>query len=107
MNFYFGDCLQVRVAAAREWTKWEKLTSKLFVDWAGADEDDKYCEAFARIENHYFVNKGFFPSEDFLITEAKARLGHIPCVIVQGRCVRSHRRVLARLITLLCIYVLV
>ena len=38
----------------------------------------------ARIECHYFVNKGFFDADDQLLRDAP-RLRGIPAVIVQGR----------------------
>ena len=38
----------------------------------------------ARIECHYFVNKGFLRREDQLLRDVR-RIRHIPCVIVQGR----------------------
>ena len=41
-------------------------------------------EAFARIENHYFVNRGFFERDGQLL-EGIDRIRHLPCVIVQGR----------------------
>lgn len=44
-----------------------------------------FAEAFARIENHYFVHKGFFPTDEFL-NENAFKIRHIPTVIVQGRC---------------------
>ncbi|RZA24545.1 MAG: prolyl aminopeptidase, partial [Lysobacteraceae bacterium] len=40
--------------------------------------------AFARIENHYFVNGGFFEVEDQLLRDAH-RIADIPGVIVHGR----------------------
>ena len=40
--------------------------------------------AFARIECHYFVNKGFFEADDQLLRDVK-KIRHIPGVIVQGR----------------------
>ena len=49
-------------------------------------DEEKFAEAFARIENHYFVNKGFFPTDEFL-NENAHKIRHIPTVIVQGRCV--------------------
>ena len=45
--------------------------------------DAHYALAFARIENHYFVNEGFF-EEGQLIRDAH-RLRDIPGVIIQGR----------------------
>ena len=40
--------------------------------------------AFARIEAHYFINRGFLESEDQLLRDA-VRIRAIPGVIVQGR----------------------
>ncbi|GJP33937.1 hypothetical protein CLOM_g18432 [Closterium sp. NIES-68] len=50
-----------QVAAARHWTEWEMATSYLLPneDSLKRGEDDKFALAFARIESHYFVNKGF------------------------------------------------
>jgi proline iminopeptidase len=48
------------------------------------NEQDDYADAFARIEAHYFVNRGFFDHDDQLLRNA-GRLRHIPGVIVQGR----------------------
>jgi proline iminopeptidase len=45
--------------------------------------EDDYALAFARIENHYFVNDGFV-EEGQLLRDAH-RLADIPGVIVQGR----------------------
>jgi proline iminopeptidase len=40
--------------------------------------------AFARIENHYFVNGGFFEVEEQLLRDVH-RIADIPGVIVHGR----------------------
>ena len=39
-------------------------------------------QAFARIENHYFVNRGFFPSDSFLLDNVD-KIRHINTTIVQ------------------------
>lgn len=39
-------------------------------------------QAFARIENHYFVNKGFFPSDSFLLDNVE-KIRRINTTIVQ------------------------
>jgi len=81
-----GDDAAKREAAAAAWTKWEMATSSLIVkdeDVARAD-DGKFALAFARIENHYFINKGFFKSETQLLDDV-SKIRHIPAVIVQGR----------------------
>jgi proline iminopeptidase len=53
---------KVRLDAARAWTLWEGSTSKLITtkEHLNHFEDDQFALAFASIENHYFVNKGFF-----------------------------------------------
>mmetsp|Transcript_23418 Transcript_23418/g.40853 ORF Transcript_23418/g.40853 Transcript_23418/m.40853 type:complete len:438 (-) Transcript_23418:272-1585(-) len=76
----------VRLPACREWTAWEMKTSYLTPSAAyiARADDSKWAEAFARIENHYFVHGGFFPTESYLLDNVD-RVRHIPCVIIQGR----------------------
>ena len=59
---------------------------KLLPDAAftGHYEEDEFALAFARIERHYFVNRGFFEVDDQLLRDV-GRIRHIPGVIVQGR----------------------
>ncbi len=75
-----------RLAAARAWSVWEGATSFLLQDSAHitSSGEDEFALAFARIENHYFVNGGFFECDDQLLRDAH-RLKDIPAVIVQGR----------------------
>lgn len=81
-----GNNKAEQLAAARAWSLWEAATSFLHVDheslrrWGDAD----FATAVARIECHYFVNKGFLEHEDQLIRNVD-RIRHIPAVIVQGR----------------------
>ena len=76
----------VQLEAARAWSVWEGTTLSLLYDanrvgrFAAAD----YALAFARIECHYFVHKGFFDRDDQLIADAH-KIRHIPGVIVHGR----------------------
>ncbi len=77
---------EVQLAAAKAWSIWEGMTSRLFPDTAmithyGADD---FATAFARIECHYFTHKGFFDRDDQLLANV-GKIKHIPCVIVQGR----------------------
>jgi proline iminopeptidase len=76
----------VNMPAARAWSIWEGSTSRLFPDPEfiakfGADDTTL---AFARIEAHYFVNKGFFEVDDQLIRDV-GKIRKIPGTIVQGR----------------------
>ena len=76
----------VRLEAARAWAVWEASTSKLIPSALSKQRFgmDEFAEAFARIECHYFVNGGFFQSENQLL-ENIDRIRHLPGVIVQGR----------------------
>jgi proline iminopeptidase len=77
---------EVRLSAARAWSTWEASTSFLLQDQAFIDShtDAHFALSFARIENHYFVNGGFFDVEGQLLRDAH-RLKGIPGVIVHGR----------------------
>jgi proline iminopeptidase len=76
----------VRRAAARAWSVWEGSTSTLLNDPDKIKQagEDRFAEAFARIECHYFLNKGFFELDGYLLDQA-TRFQDIPATIVQGR----------------------
>ena len=78
--------IKVRKEAAKAWSIWEGSTSKLIPDTDVIERfgDDEFADAFARIECHYFTNKGFFTEDNFLINNVD-KIRHIPTVIVQGR----------------------
>ena len=71
--------------AAVAWSRWESSTITLLPreDLVATFTEPRYAVAFARIENHYFVNGGWM-EEGQLIRDA-GRLAGIPAVIVQGR----------------------
>jgi len=71
---------------ARHWSVWEGATSSLLEDHERerAFAADDFAIALAKIETHYFVNRGFFKSEDQLLAGIN-RIRQIPTVIVQGR----------------------
>jgi proline iminopeptidase len=77
---------EVRRRAARAWSIWEAATSKLLIDpgLMAAFGEDQFADAFARIECHYFINKGFLDQDDQLLANVE-RIRQIPAVIVQGR----------------------
>ncbi|MBM3517658.1 MAG: prolyl aminopeptidase [Alphaproteobacteria bacterium] len=81
-----GSDPRVQLDAARAWSVWEGATLSL---WPDADRverfaGDSFAIAFARIECHYFINRGFFESDTQLLDNV-SRIRHIPGVIVQGR----------------------
>lgn len=77
---------QTRLDAARAWSMWEAATSYLHVneDQISKWGNEEFAIAVARIECHYFANKGFFEREDQLLRDVD-KIRHIPAVIVQGR----------------------
>jgi proline iminopeptidase len=81
-----GDDAAIRQAAARAWSTWEGKTSTLFPDSGliAKTSGDEFSLAFARIECHYFVNRGFF-ERDAQLLEDVGRIRHVPATIVQGR----------------------
>jgi proline iminopeptidase len=81
-----GSDQKERARAAHAWSVWEGSTSKLLFDpkMLSAFGEDKFADAFARIECHYFMNKGFFPEDNYLINNI-GKIRHIPALIVQGR----------------------
>lgn len=81
-----SDDRETRLAAARAWSIWEGATSFLVPDPERTKQfgTAEFALALARIETHYFMNKGFFAGEDELL-DGVDRIRHIPAVIVQGR----------------------
>ncbi len=81
-----SDDRETRLAAARAWSIWEGATSFLSPDPKRTKQfgTAEFALALARIETHYFMNKGFFTSEDELL-DGIDNIRHIPSVIVQGR----------------------
>jgi proline iminopeptidase len=75
-----------QIKAARAWSVWEGSTLSMLQDPERLKlfSADNYAIAFARIECHYFVNRGFLDRDDQLLAEA-CRLRRIPGVIVHGR----------------------
>ena len=81
-----GNDEEMKLKLAKLWTKWEMATSKLIIDQENINkgEEDKFALAFARIETHYFVNRGFFEKENQILEDAY-KIKDIPTIIVQGR----------------------
>ncbi len=80
-----GSDRKVQLEAAHAWTQWESHTIALLpnTSHALAHAADDAALAFARIENHYFMNKGFM--EEGQLLRNAGLLHAIPGVIIQGR----------------------
>lgn len=76
----------VHLPAAQAWSVWEGSTLSLIGDPQRVQRfsDPHFALTFARIECHYFVNRGFLDHDGALLTNA-VRLADIPGVIVHGR----------------------
>ncbi|MDB4125824.1 prolyl aminopeptidase [Candidatus Marinimicrobia bacterium] len=85
-NILTGDDKEKRYEAAKAWSIWEASTSKLIQNPKSLHhfEDEEVADIFARIECHYFINKGFFEYDGWLLDQID-KVRHIPCVIIQGR----------------------
>jgi proline iminopeptidase len=81
-----GDDAKVRQECARAWSVWEGRTSCLLPneDLVARMDGDDFSLAFARIECHYFMNRGFLRTDAQLLEDAH-KIASIPGVIVQGR----------------------
>ncbi len=81
-----SEDVEVQQTAARAWSMWEGSTINLLqrpeqIKHFGSKS---FSISFARIECHYFVNKGFFDSDGWLIENA-GKIRHLPTTIIQGR----------------------
>lgn len=76
----------VRKRAASAWSAWEGCALKLIFDpnLFLQFTQDFHADALARLECHYFVNKCFFKTDNWLIENVES-IRKIPGVIVQGR----------------------
>ena len=81
-----GEDYSKKIEAAKAWSTWEGSTVRLLQDenFISDFSDDKFAEAFAIIECHYFMNNCWFDSDNHLI-ENMHKIRHIPGVIIHGR----------------------
>ena len=86
-EIFKSDNTEKKLNAAIAWSRWEGSTSSLSYnpDMADSFSDPRFALAFALIENHYFVNKGFLEHENQLIESGVDIIRNIPTTIVQGR----------------------
>ena len=80
----FGANPAEQAKFARAWTAWENALASLESPGFGSSPSTDYAKAFARLENHYFSNKGFLKSDNQIFSNLHL-VSHIPLTIVQGR----------------------
>lgn len=82
-RLFTGD-RDTKVRFARAWSSWENALASIKNNGAVGHPPADYALAFARLENHYFVNAGFLKHDDWIV-ENLPNIAHIPASIVQGR----------------------
>lgn len=82
-RLFSGDPIE-EARFARAWVGWENALASIENDGATGDAPGDYARAFARLENHYFLNRGFLDCDGQILRD-RPLIEHIPAVIVQGR----------------------
>jgi len=82
-RLFCGD-LMTETRYARAWTAWENALASIDSAGTSGESPADYARAFARLENHYFINNAFL-NRDTQILKRMDRLRDIPGHIVQGR----------------------
>ena len=82
-RLFSGD-LRTETRYAQAWSSWENALASVYSNGMGGEAPGEYARAFARLENHYFINAGFL-DEDGWILNNTSRIADVPGVIVQGR----------------------
>ncbi|AZQ69416.1 prolyl aminopeptidase [Silicimonas algicola] len=82
-RLFSGD-LASETRFARAWASWENTLASIGNDGPGGDSPADFARAFARLENHYFVNHGFLEHDGWIEANLH-RIARIPGTVVQGR----------------------
>ncbi len=80
----FGTDGRTRLQFARAWSQWENALASIDSTGVVGSAPPDATLAFARLENHYFINGGFL-QQDGWIEDNLHQIAHIPASIVQGR----------------------
>lgn len=80
----FGNDPTDQSRFARAWAGWESALAVLDPGDGRGYPSSAYALAFARLENHYFINGGFLETDDQVMRDMP-RIRHLPGHIVQGR----------------------
>jgi proline iminopeptidase len=82
-RLFSGD-LREEITYAQAWSAWENALATVNSSGYGGEAPGDYARAFARLENHYFVNAGFLEEDGWILNNVD-KIADIPGVIVQGR----------------------
>ncbi|GHF35711.1 prolyl aminopeptidase [Seohaeicola zhoushanensis] len=82
-RLFSGNMMQ-ETQFGRTWSAWENALASIHSSGSSGESPGDYARAFARLENHYFINRGFLEFDGQILAHMD-RIAHIPGVIVQGR----------------------
>jgi proline iminopeptidase len=82
-RLFSGDPAQ-ETRFARAWTAWENALAAIETRGLTGESPADYARAFARLENHYFVNEGFLEFDGQILSRMGG-IADLPGDIVQGR----------------------
>jgi proline iminopeptidase len=82
-RLFCGDTV-IETRHARAWAAWENALAAIDQRGMGGEGPGDYARAFARLENHYFINGGFLERDGHILSRMD-RIAHVPGHIVQGR----------------------
>ncbi len=82
-RLFSGDVAE-EIRFGRAWSAWENALASVHSTGNPGESPGDYARAFARLENHYFINDGFLEADGQILANM-ARISHIPGIIVQGR----------------------
>ncbi|GAA6191347.1 prolyl aminopeptidase [Phaeobacter sp. NW0010-22] len=82
-RLFSGDMTE-EIRYGRAWSAWENALASIHSNGSTGESPGEYARAFARLENHYFINDGFLEFDGQILANM-GRISHIPGVIVQGR----------------------
>ncbi|RBW54034.1 prolyl aminopeptidase [Phaeobacter gallaeciensis] len=80
----FSGNMTEEIRYGRAWSAWENALASIHSNGSTGESPGEYARAFARLENHYFINDGFLEFDGRILANM-GRISHIPGVIVQGR----------------------
>ena len=80
----FCGNVSVETKYGQSWSNWENALASFQTNGRTASMPGPYARAFARIENHYFLNDGFLKDTNEIL-ENMETIKSIPGFIVQGR----------------------
>ncbi|MEM8729943.1 MAG: prolyl aminopeptidase [Pseudomonadota bacterium] len=80
----FSGNLVEETRYGRAWSAWENALATIHSSGLSGDSPGEYARAFARLENHYFINAGFMEFDGQILAHMD-RIAQTPGVIVQGR----------------------